>query len=158
MLIQFQIYDILAWVGWVSSMHCHSKLPLPPKITKQTIHQLSTDHIYGQFQAASLLSRVDGDGNNQTWQLRMKLTSILFCKYLRNQRSDLYEIWNLSPFLYNTREPKYKQNNMRHPISRQKINQCLQIKFWFPHISAPWYHTEMFCTPDGATDLTFQMR
>ena len=41
-------------------MQCHSKLPLPPKITKQTIHQLPTDHIYGQFQAASLLSRVGG--------------------------------------------------------------------------------------------------
>ena len=42
----FQIYDILARVGWVSSMQCHSKLPLPPKITKQTIHQLPTDQIW----------------------------------------------------------------------------------------------------------------
>merc|ERR1711942_427039 len=36
------------------------KPPLPSKITKQTIHQLPTDDIYGQFQSASLLSRVGG--------------------------------------------------------------------------------------------------
>ena len=63
---QFQIYDILAQLGWVSSMHCPSKLRLPPKITKQTIQEPATDHIYGQLQDVSLLSRVGGGGNNQT--------------------------------------------------------------------------------------------
>ena len=52
---------------------CHQKSP--SRIF--TIHKLPTDHIYGQFQAASLLSRVGGlvveamwwvggGGNNRT--------------------------------------------------------------------------------------------
>ena len=43
-----------------------SKLRAPPKITKQTIQEPATDHIYGRFQAATLLSLMGGGGNNQT--------------------------------------------------------------------------------------------
>ena len=32
-----------------------------------------------------------------------------------------------------------------------------QISYCFPYISATWYCTEKFCTPDGAMGPTFQM-
>ena len=67
-----------------------------------------------------------------------------------------------NPFLYNMREPKYKQNNMRHQISRQKINQylkCLIMIYNFDFLISrlPDIAPKFFCTPDGATDPTFQM-
>ena len=51
-------------------------------------------------------------------------------------------------FVYNIREPKYKQNYMRHQNSRKKIPITKisnhNIQFWFLYISTPWYRTEMF--------------
>ena len=35
-------------------------------------------------------------------------------------------------FLYNIREPKYKPNIMKHPISRHEIVQYLKFRFWYP--------------------------
>ena len=37
-------------------------------------------------------------------------------------------------------------------------NILYDIQFWSPYITTFWYRTEMFCTPDGAKDPTFQMR
>ena len=51
-------------------------------------------------------------------------------------------------FLYNIREPKYKPNIMKHQISRHKIVQYLEFRFWYPfsfsYFSASWCHTEIF--------------
>ena len=78
---------------------------------------------------------------------------------------DTYFLWyvsGLNPFLYKIREQKYKQNNMRHQNSRQKIIQyqkCLIMISNFDvfisqlHDIAP----KWFCTPDGATGPNFQM-
>ena len=68
-----------------------------------------------------------------------------------------------NPFLYNIRELKYKQNNMAHLISRQKIKQYLKVQimisnFEFLVSQRPDIIQKCFCTPDRATDPTFQMR
>ena len=58
---QYQIYDImLARVGWFSSIHCHSKLPHATKNRQADYPPANLLTIYGQFQAASLLSWVGG--------------------------------------------------------------------------------------------------
>ena len=64
-----------------------------------------------------------------------------------------------SPFMYNLRVPKYKQNNMRHQISRQKINQDLKLQilisnFDFLLSRLPDIVQKYFFTPDIATDPT----
>ena len=61
----------------------------------------------------------------------------------------LWYVSGSNAFLYNIREPKYKQNIMRHQISRHKIVQYLyflnsDIPFWFSYFSASWCHTEIF--------------
>ena len=63
--------------------------------------------------------------------------------------SSLCYVSGSNPFLYNIREPKYKQNDMKHPISRPKINQylkCLTFKSNFDFLISwpPRYCTEMF--------------
>ena len=57
---------------------------------------------------------------------------------------------------------KYKQNSMRHQISRQKINQylkCLIMIYNFDFLISrlPDIAQKFFCTPDGASDPTFEM-
>ena len=61
----------------------------------------------------------------------------------------LWYVSGSNAFLYNIREPKYKQNIMRHQISRHEIVQYLHflnsdIPFWFSYFSASWCHTEIF--------------
>ena len=56
-------------------------------------------------------------------------------------KSDILMLVSSSiPFLYNIREPKYKQNNMRHQNSRQKINRYLKflIMILYFDIFMPW--------------------
>ena len=67
------------------------------------------------------------------------------------------------PFLYNIREPKYKQNNMRHQNSRKNINQYLKFENMISNSELsisqrPDIAQKFFCPPDEATDPTFQMR
>ena len=69
---------------------------------------------------------------------------------------------DITPFLYIIRELKYKQNNMVPLISRQTINQYLTFLIMISNFDflASWRPDiiqKCFCTPDGATDPTFQM-
>ena len=32
------------------------------------------------------------------------------------------------------------------------------MQFWFSCIAASWYRTEKYCTPDKATDSTFEIK
>ena len=61
----------------------------------------------------------------------------------------LRRVLSSNPFPYNIREPKYKQNNMEHKISKHYIVKYLtifisDIPFCFAHISVTWCRTEMF--------------
>ena len=62
---------------------------------------------------------------------------------ISNFKSDiLMHVSSSTPFLYNKREPKYKENNIGHQISKHKIVQylkCLKsdIPFYFAYNSAP---------------------
>ena len=65
-------------------------------------------------------------------------------------------------FQHCTRKPKYKQNNMRHQISRHKIIQYLKFLILISHIDflifwLPDVIHKSYCTPDEAMDPTFQL-
>ena len=82
---------------------------------------------------------------------------------LGGDTSFLWYVPGSTSFVYNLREPKYKQNNMRHQNSRKKINQYLKFlimisNFDFFISRLPDIVQKCCCTPDGATDPTFQMR
>ena len=53
----------------------------------------------------------------------------------------LRHVSSSNQFLYNTREPKYKQNNRGHQISEFLL---LDIPYLFTSNSAPWYPTKIF--------------
>ena len=65
--------------------------------------------------------------------------------------------------LFNIREPKYKENNMRHQISGHKIVQSLKFSILISHFDflisrLPDGVQKWFCTSGGSMDLTFQMK
>ena len=113
------------------------------------------------------ISRIWNDesiGYLEIWYHRdLFLTFLAIHILVGGDTSFLLYVPGSTSFVYNIREPKYKQNYMRHQNSRKKINQYLKFlimisNFDFFISRLPDIAQKCFCTPDGATDPTFQMR
>ena len=75
----------------------------------------------------------------------------------------LKNISSSNSFLYNIREPKYKQNNIGYLISRRQIVQYLYLYNLIPHFDLLIFQLldivqKCFCIPDRAMDPIFQMK
>ena len=57
---------------------------------------------------------------------RVKQTSVLFCKYLRNQISDLYEIWNLSS-VHTSTHRRGKRARARRNVRAHVFTSCARM-------------------------------
>ena len=91
--------------------------------------------------------------------------NILECWHTYHFKGDfLRHVSGSNPFLHNNIwERRYKQNNMKHQISRQKIVQYLEFFILISHFDLlisqlPDIVQKYFCTPDGAMNPTFQMK
>ena len=131
--------------------------------TKTFLHDIREPR-YKQNIMGYQISRIWNDesiGHLEIWYHRDLFLILLAMNILvGGDTSFLWYVSGSTPFLYNIREPKYKQNNMRHQNSRKNIN---QLKIWYWNIDSsisrrPDIAQKYFCPPDGATDPTFQMR
>ena len=120
--------------------------------TKTFLHDIREPR-YKQNIMRYQISRIWNDefiGHLEIWYHRDLFLILLAMNILvGGDTSFLWYVSGSTPFLYNIREPKYKQNNMETSEFKKKYQPISKIwkydiEFWFIYILVPWYRTEMF--------------
>ena len=99
--------------------------------TKTFLHDIREPR-YKQNIMGYQISRIWNDesiGHLEIWYHRDLFLILLAMNILvGGDTSFLWYVSGSTPFLYNIKEPKYKQNNMGHQNSRKNINQYLKFE------------------------------